>query len=390
MESFTPRASTHGAPLYPAPGDLSSQRLDLLRGRITDSILQAAGGGNDALLGEIVRAALRTFIESHADVQRAAGSVAHLMEQIGARQARRGFDAADLTASFRTALVATQKGLPLVVGDLVTRDVLLQLREDLVAYLSELQIHAHAGLVRTRRHLAMSPDERRGQFERLTFGIEQGGNHDEFACLDPYASMVAIVSLTIPIPATLHEHPRTIRGPSPYEILVPESWDVDEVALQLAGPAVVGPAAPVLQAAEALTLARQAAGLLRDGTVVDSRDVVPCADLLSALVVHANPLLAELMVDKHLGELRAMSPQRRVDLGELLLSTLENGQPMAASARALGISRQTAHSRMKPLRTMLGDALNDPSQRLELTVALRAALPSWRSHLTPLRQRLAD
>lgn len=390
MESYTYRRRTPKTRPYPAAAELSGHRLELLRGRITSSILQAAGGGDDELLGEIVRAAVSTFIDSHADVERAAGSVAHLMEQIGARQARRGFDSADLAASFRAALVATQKGLPLVVGDLITRDTLIQLREDLVAYLAELQIHAHAGLVRTRRQLAMSPDQRRGQYERLALSGTQEGALGEPEELDPRASMLAVVSLSAPIPAPLRDHPRTIRGPSLFEVLVPESWNIDDVAEELIGQAVIGPAAPAFQAADALALARKAANLLRNGTVTDPREVVPCGDLLSALVVHANPLLADLLIDKHLQELRAMSPHRRVALGDLLLNSLENGHPMAATARDLSISRQTAHSRMKSLRTLLGDTLNDPGQRLELTVALRAALPRWRTDLKPLQQHLAD
>lgn len=369
MKSDTHRPRQRRPPHYPSPDELSARRLDLLRERITDSILQATGGGDDDLLGEIVRTAVRTFVDSHADVERAARSVADLMEQIGARQARRGFDAADLAASFRTALVATQKGLPLVVGDLVTRDTMVQLREDLVAYLTDLQIHAHAGFVRARRHRTAPLEQR---FVPL----------DGLDGLDPQVSLRAVVSLTTEIPQALRDHPRTVTSPSPYELLIPDSWDIDEVTSEFIGQTVVGPAATAPQAADALTLARQAAGLLRDGTIIDARDVIDCTDLLGTLVVHANPLLADLMIGKHLTALHAMSPPRRLALGELLLATLESGQTLAADARDLGISRQTAHSRMKALRGAFGTALDDSQQRLELTVALRAALPRWRLDLT--------
>lgn len=377
MKSETQRVRTPRPPHYPSPDELSARRLDLLRERITDSILQASGGGDDELLGEIVRTAVHTFVDSNANVERAAGSVADLMEQIGARQARRGFNAADLAASFRTALVATQKGLPLVVGDLVTRDTMVQLREDLVAYLTELQIHAHAGLVRARRHRATPLEQR---------SVPLAGLDD----LDPQTPLRAIVSLTTEIPIALRDHPRTVTSPSPYEILIPQSWDVIQVTDDFIGQAVVGPTVTAAQATEALTLARQAAGLLRDGTIVDGRHVIDCTDLLGTLIVHANPLLADLMIGKHLAALHAMSPPRRVALGELLLTTLESGQTLAADARDLGISRQTAHSRMKTLRTTFGATLDDPEQRLELTVALRAALPRWRMDLTSPQRKLAN
>lgn len=381
MEHTENRAGATAPLAYPTPSQLSRKRLDRLRERITDSILQAAGGTDDELLGEIVRAAVRTFVDTQADVERAAGSVAHLMEQIGARQARRGYDAEDLTAAFRAALVATQKGLPLVVGDLVTRDTLVQLREDLVAYLTELQIHAHAGLVRTRRQLALAPERATRRPGHLDFGLDATTGLVPHDMLDEQTVMMALVSLAAPLPDTLLNHPRTVSGPTTIEVLVPASWNLDEVAQQLIGQAVIGPAVPLLRAGEGLMLARQAADLLRDGIYADARIAVPCVDMLSALVVHANPLLAELMIDKHLAGLRPMSLVRRVALGELLLKTLENGQPMAAAARELGIPRQTAFSRMKPLRDLFDDALRDPTQRLELAIALRVALPRWRTQL---------
>ncbi|MFI5430098.1 helix-turn-helix domain-containing protein [Aeromicrobium sp. UC242_57] len=357
----------------------------MLRGRITDSILQAAGGRDDDLLGEIVRAAVRTFVESRADVQRAVDSIAPLMEEIGARQARRGFDAADLSASFRTALVATQRGLTLVVGDLVNRDTLVQLREDLVAYLTELT-HPHPCRARARPGAGSS---------RLRSSAAAGSSGSPSAptpaasCdklltadgIDPRQPVRAIVSLSTAIPRSIRDHPMTLGGPSPCEVLVPDTWDLDQLSAQLDGQATVGPPTPLLEATEAITLARQAASLLRDGSVVDPRALVPCTDMLSDLVARANPMLARLMIDKHLHEFHAMSVQRRVALGGLLLQTLENGQPMSAAARDLGISRQTAFSRMKALKAMFGESLNDPAQRLELIVAMRAALLGWRKEL---------
>lgn len=382
MEFDVSRPLPGTAPHLPSPDELSGQRLDALHERITESILQAAGGGDDDLLAQIVRAAVSSFVDSRADVDNSAAAVAHLLEQIGARQARRGFDATDLAASFRAALVATQKGLVLVVGDLVNRDTLMQLREDLVAYLTELHIYAHAGLVRARRQLSMSPDQHRVRVATVAYGTDRDNEFDQLAELDGLDSeqpYIALVSTSAALPDRLRNDPQTISSSSTREVLVPGLWDVDELAAQLTGQVVAGPATALIRSAEVLALVRQAAGLLRGGTVSDARGVVPCADLLGELVVRGNPILAELLVEKHLPALEALPGGRRVDLAELLLNTLETGQSVALAAQDLSIPRQTAFSRLKAARTLLGESLRDPSQRLEVIVALRAALPRWRA-----------
>src|SRR5699024_12338571 len=61
------------------------------------------------------------------------------------------------------------------------------------------------------------------------------------------------------------------------------------------------------------------------------------------------------------------------------LEHLLAGGPVSQAARNLGIPVQTAHSRMMTIRQMMGHALEDPNQRFELIIALRAALPRWRT-----------
>lgn len=371
MESTTAQRHVRLVSRYPDPVEFSEHRLELLRERITDAILQAAGAHSpdDQLLRTIVRAAMKAFVDARANTAIASDSMADLMEQIGARQARQGFDAAELTSSFRTALVASQKGLTLVVGEFVTRDTLVTLRERLVTYLSELHIHAHAGLVRgDSGPAAPAPD---------------GADDDDFILSTAMAGlpMVAVVSISTPIPEPLYAHPLTVCCSSSYEILVPATWDNDTITSHLAGQAVVSPPTHFRGLEEILLFTRQAADLLHSGGAKDDRTLVPSIDLLAAMILRTSPLLARLAAEKHLHRLDHMAAPRRIAAGELLLTMLENGQVMAAAARELGVPRQTVFSRMKPLWALFGDALDDPNQCIELTVALHDALPRWRLDL---------
>lgn len=330
-------------------------------------------------------AAVGAFLDTRTDLAQAAATIAHLLDEVGEQQARRGSDAADLAAAFQAAQTAAQKGLNLAVGDLVTADELVLLREDLATYLIELHVHAHASLLRAQQLQEMTSRQRRARLGAVLFGPDHADDIQRLASwedIDASQRVIAVVSVSAAIPLALRRHKQTLTGSSVREVLVPASWDASRLATQLSGQAIMCPAVPLTHSAEAVALARQAADLLREGTVTDSRLIVPGADLLGTLLVESNPLLAELIVGKHLSALEAMSVPRRVTLGELALGSLESGQPIDQVARQLGIPRQTAHSRMKAIRTILGDALHDPTQRLELLVALRAALPRWRLQLT--------
>lgn len=372
--------SRHARPSAAVP----AQRLDRLRTQVERSILEAAGGSEDGFLSDIITAAVTAFVESRHDLRHAAATLADPLDRIGESYARRSLDADDLSAAFRTARIAAQKGLNLAVGDLVTTDELVRLREDLTSFLVELHLRAHASLVRSQRLQAMTPQQRRGRLNAMAFGLDQVGGIEKLAeweGIDPHERVVAIVSISASIPAQLLDHPQVISGGSIREILVPEAWGPDRLSTQLAGQAIACPPVALAYAAESVMLARQAADLLREGAVTDARLIVPGADLLGNLVVGSNQLLAELIINKHLSALEAMSVSRRVTLGELALGSLESGQPIDQVAKQLGIPRQTAHSRMKAIRTILGEAMHDPTQRLELIVALRAALPRWRHQL---------
>ena len=363
---------------------LSRARLDRWRSTIERSILDVAGGGEDELLNRGVRAAIDAFFDHRAEVRHRSETLTRLLDQIADQQARRGFDAADLAASFRAAHIAAQRSLAAAMGPQLTHDGLLQLRQELVTYLAQLHLRTHTSLVRARELQSMSAEERKDRLGLLALGRDTAAELERLAAMegiDLTARVVAIVSVATPIPPALRDHPAVTTGASPLEALVPAEWDDERLTGLLQGQAVVSPAVPLRRAVEAVELARQAADLLRTTRVVDERRVVPCADLLGTLLVGGRRLLAELITDKHLGGLDRLAPTRRVALGELALELLETGQPIDHVARRLGIPRQTAHSRTKTIRAMFGDAFHDPTQRLELIVALHAALPRWRDEL---------
>jgi hypothetical protein len=367
---------------YPSAREVPAHRLDSLCQRIDLAVVRATGGVADELLSELVREAVDAFVETDADVERAARRVGPLMDRIGQRQAHRGFSGADLDAAFDVARSALQKHLDSIVGDLVNRDGQVGLRQDLTTYLARLHVWARRGLDRTLRLTALPEAERRARMAAAAFGRQSAAELVQLATicgLDPDALVVPVVSLGAPLPAVLLDAPGSVRGPEPTAALVAHTWAPDVLERLLDGPAVLGPAVPLAEASDSIALARRAVRMARGRTGLPR--LLRCEDVVGELVADGDALLAELAARKHLSVLDGLPARRKVDLGEVLLMSLELGKPTNTIARDLAVPPQTAHSRMKSARELFGDALDDPLQRLELVVALRAALPRWRACL---------
>ncbi|WP_442885951.1 helix-turn-helix domain-containing protein [Aeromicrobium sp. Sec7.5] len=70
----------------------------------------------------------------------------------------------------------------------------------------------------------------------------------------------------------------------------------------------------------------------------------------------------------------APSPRARLDPAGLARA---GGGRQRARARDRGAPPQTVHHRLKQCRDIFGTVLDEPTQRLELIVALRASQPEW-------------
>lgn len=356
---------------------------------LMDRAVAAIVHGDSALLRRVVIESIDAFVACDSDPEPAAAQVAPLLWEVGEQHARRGFDADDLNESFRKAQVAAQRGLQFAVGTSLTHDAMSRLRQNVITFLQHLHRHAWIGWERTQVMLAMPDSERRDQLGSSLLrpaDLSALQKLAEFSGIDLKSDYVLVVSAAGELPRALLDAPKILAGESRYEALVPATLGLTELADQLsttgsAEPAqvVMGPPAPLTEIVNTAGPTRRGAELLREGLASDPRTVVPCTDLLASLVVDGNPKLTGLIVAKHLGQMEALVPARRLATAELLLQWLERGQPIRQIAREMGIPAQTAHSRMKNIRTLFGDALEDPAQRLELLIALQATLPRWRS-----------
>jgi hypothetical protein len=105
--------------------------------------------------------------------------------------------------------------------------------------------------------------------------------------------------------------------------------------------------------------------------------VITCADHVLLLIQDAGRHLHQQLVERRLGPLLELSPVKRVKYGRLLSAWLELGSIRADAPGVLDKHRQTLRYQVSRLECMFGAELRDRDARLELMLALRAAMPEW-------------
>jgi hypothetical protein len=142
-------------------------------------------------------------------------------------------------------------------------------------------------------------------------------------------------------------------------------------ALGLEAPLAIGPAVPAPEAARSAARAGALLAHVAAGRLATEGDVVHSDDHEIALLLGAAPDLAREVARRRLAPLAALPPAQRERMRETLAAWLADpGRPQAMADR-LGLHVQTVRYRLRALRELLGDALDDPDERFELALALR-------------------
>ncbi|MFN2617677.1 MAG: PucR family transcriptional regulator [Thermoleophilaceae bacterium] len=139
--------------------------------------------------------------------------------------------------------------------------------------------------------------------------------------------------------------------------------------------AALGPAVTWRRARSSLERAELAHRLQRDGRL-PPEGLVSADEHLPELMVHGDRDLAEHLAETELAPLRALADGPRRKLEATLRAWLDyRGRPEEV-AHHLGVHPQTVRYRLNQLRELFGRRLEDPEQRLALSLALRAASQS--------------
>lgn len=133
--------------------------------------------------------------------------------------------------------------------------------------------------------------------------------------------------------------------------------------------AAIGPEVPTDHAARSLAWARRALDNQPPGR--GAAAIWVDDHLVDLLLLQDRDLLAYL-TQRRLAPLQGLAPNVRTRLSETLLAWLSNDRSAPQAAAALNTHTQTVRYRLNQIRELFGDDLDDPQDRFELQLALRA------------------
>ena len=117
--------------------------------------------------------------------------------------------------------------------------------------------------------------------------------------------------------------------------------------------------------------ARTRTGSPSSGRLGDTGPLVVADDHLAQLLLAADPDVAADLARSRLAPLGELADGPRARLTETLAAWLDRPGQVQAVAATLGVHPQTVRYRVRQLRELFGERLEDPDARFELALALR-------------------
>ncbi|MEU4241294.1 helix-turn-helix domain-containing protein [Actinoplanes sp. NPDC026619] len=293
---------------------------------------------------------------------------------LGAAEARENHGPEVLLAALRMAarLLLRTASQALTETRPVTVEEIIDLSDATSAFVDELAAACTEGLARQLREQAGEGDRRRRRAADL---LLNGGAPAETA--REAVAAIGWPGLDRVVPVLLPpDQARDARFRFAADGVVAERAH-DAVLLLCAGPrteradlaeslagraAVIGPAVSWTEVPGAVRLAERAAELIGPGVFVE--------DHFAALALRGEPGALAALAARRLGPLAALRPGQREQLLVTLESWLRHWGSRAAVAAELYVHPQTVSYRLNRLRDLLGPALDDPTARFELQLAL--------------------
>ena len=336
----------------------------MAHGRIVRAIARVTEAPIDLRTRSLVAACFDEFLRADCRPRVALRATAQLMDELGAARAQVGVSRRDIDATFVQVHDIVMGSLTQFTRGQVVGEPMLRLRRDVKHYLGGLHRQLCAAVAR---------EEVRQDRDQAEHAALHGGT--AAPVVDGKIRMV--VGVVDELPHEILGDARLVPGRSSFEVLMPEEVDPAELEGVVSGQVVVGPLVSGAELEDSSAMVWRAAALLREGRAADPRRLVPFSDLLGVLLICGNPVMVRLLADKHLAPLARLTPHRRRELASTLLAWLERGVAGNVLAREIGVPPQTVHHRLKQCRDIFGAVLDEPTQRLELIVALRASQPEW-------------
>jgi hypothetical protein len=331
-----------------------------------------------------IEQAIRAFLDAAAAGRRPAGETDELWRRLGEAEFQAGRSLDDLRAAFRTGIRAAWRGAAdLAIRAGVSAPIAIALAEAIFIYGDELTTDVVEGFLRMQSDEAGERERRRRRLAQL---LLDPGEHDPEAVQHaaelarwPVPHRVAAVALAAdsPVAAARRLDVDALAGadgqgawlilPDPD---APGRHSMLDAALATEI-AAIGPSVLVSETAQSLRTARAGLELVQRG-ILPTGGLVRTANHLATIVVLQDRELVARLVEARLGPLDQVAPNERERLLLTLRAWLDHQRHTPGVAAELHVHPQTVRYRMAKLRELLGDVIDTPEGRFELSVAVRA------------------
>jgi PucR C-terminal helix-turn-helix domain len=333
-----------------------------------------------------IEQAIAAFLDAIERGERPGAGAGEVWRRLGEAEFQSGRSLDSLRAAFRTGARAAWRGAADLAADAgISTPLVIALAEAIFVYSDELASDVVEGYLRMQSDEAGERERRR---RRLAALLLDPSGHDREA-LERAAELARW-----PLPRTLAA--LALAADSP--VAITRKLDADALAGSDAagawliipdpdGPgratsmrravgatgirAAIGPAVPVSDAARSLRWARLALELVVDGSLPHGAPT-SVRDHLGDLIILQDRALAAALVAQRLAPLEPLTVLERERLLQTLEAWLEHQRQTPAIADALHVHPQTVRYRVRRLAELLGDSLDTPDGRFELSLALRA------------------
>lgn len=345
---------------------------------------EALKGQAGKAAGDAVETAITRFIEmiEHPDADTFTASK-HVFYDLGRGEFREGRALYELLRAYEVGALAALREIKAECDRAgVDPDVVYELAEAVIAYITKLSAASSDGYSAEAAAAAETTQAARDELvELLTAPVPPRPAQLDAAARGAHysipAKIAALASATgEPVELAAKVGPGAIgaRIAGLACVLVP---DPDSQRSRLtdifdATDASLGPAVAVKDTAESWRLARRGLELLHSGTI-DRHGLIYAEEHLTALVLGADEQLIAVLVKRRLAPIQTARGGHRQDLSQTLLAWLSYNGNVIRTADQLNVHSNTIRYRLRKLRELYGDQLDDPETCFELQLALRAS-----------------
>ena len=330
-----------------------------------------------------VTEALRQFAELIRSPSGARGPGREVYVALGAGELRQGRTLDALQSAYRVgARVAWRRLAAAARRAGVEPEVLSLLAESIFAYIEELSADSVEGYAEARSRVEGERRRRRRELVTVLLRDPPAEDADLRAAADVAGWNLPRTAAAV---ACREEQLERVAGRLPADALAAPLDGIGCVILpdpdgpgrrrqaERAAGAALGPTAPLADLGASWSLARAALRAIEAGAI-EARRLVRVDEALTQLLLFENAGLVNRIAARRLAALDPLTTKARRRMEETALAYVQQQGNAAAMARTLGLHPQTARYRVRRLRELLGEALDDPDSRFELELALRARL----------------